>query len=360
MTPRGGAADSLGDVSVEDIGVQVRQFRTLLLRWYGREARPLPWRATRDPYAILVSEIMLQQTQATRVEPAYRAFLQRFPRVTDLAAASLADVLTAWRGLGYNRRARNLHLAAMAIVAEHGGSVPADLQALRALPGIGDYTARALLTFGFGLAAGPVDTNIGRVLARAIVGAPLSRSQVQHLADRLAIGAAGDLQPVSDETPLPATGLAAEPATGLAAEPAAGHSHAAPGLREAEPAATWNHALMDLGARVCTARGPRCHSCPVASACTWRAAGGPQGEDPAAASGVRPRPQGAFAGSDRYHRGRLIDALRQGPITRARLPVAAGLPDGERLDRLIGRLQDDGLVEWRGGILWLPGGPDAS
>lgn len=298
----------------QDIGGRARHFQTLLLDWYGREARPLPWRATRDPYAILVSEVMLQQTQAARVEPAYRAFLRRFPRVTDLAAATPGDVLTAWRGLGYNRRARNLHRAAIAIAGEHGGAVPADLEALRALPGIGDYTARAVLTFGFGRAAGPVDTNIARVLARAIAAEPLSRPAVQHLADRLVAASA-------------------------------------------DAPAMWNHALMDLGARVCTARAPHCETCPVAAACAWQAAGGPQaGKDPAVASAVRPRPQGTFAGSDRYHRGRLIDALRHAPLVPDAVPGAARLPAGERLTGLLAGLHEDGLVEWHEGALRLPHG----
>ncbi|MPZ87893.1 MAG: A/G-specific adenine glycosylase [Nitriliruptorales bacterium] len=261
---------------------------------------------------------MLQQTQAARVQPAYRAFLRRFPRVTDLAQATLADVLTAWRGLGYNRRARNLHRAASTIAEEHGGAVPGDLRALRALPGVGDYTARAVLTFGFGRAEGPVDTNVARVLARAIAGEPLSRRAVQHLADRLVAASADD-------------------------------------------PATWNHALMDLGARVCTARVPHCGICPVAAACRWRAAGGPRGgDDPAAASAVRPRPQGTFAGSDRYHRGRLIDSLRRSPLDPDAVPGAARLPAGERLSGLLAGLEQEGLVEWRAGSLRLPGTRTAS
>lgn len=285
----------------------------LVLAWYGREARDLPWRATRDPYAILVSEIMLQQTQVSRVEPSYRAFLARWPSVTSLAGAALGDVLIAWRGLGYNRRARNLHRAAVAIAREHGGVVPSDLAALRALPGIGDYTARAVLAFGFGRPEAPVDTNVGRVLARAVAGAPLGRAAGQRLAD---------------------------------------------GLVPVEAPAAWSHALMDLGARVCLARRPRCGPCPIAGVCAWRMRGGPEaGADPATTSAIRSRPQRTFAGSDRYHRGRLVDALRGGPLGEAEVARAAELEDRERLRAIIDGLVAEGLAERAGGGLRLPGAP---
>jgi len=285
---------------------RARRFRVLLLDWYASTARSLPWRETTDPYRVLVSEVMLQQTQVSRVEPLYRAFLDRFPTVADLAAASTADVLTMWRGLGYNRRALNLRRAAQAVVEWHGGQVPADLAALRALPGIGDYTARALLAFAFGHEAAPVDVNVARVLARAVAGAPLGRVAAQALAD----------------------------------------ATVPPG-----EACAWGNALMDLGAQVCTARSPRCAECPVATACAWRKAGG---EDPAAASVARARPQGTFAGSDRFHRGRLVDALRTGPVARTALADAAQLDDGERLARIVGGLVADGLAQWAGDDLRLP------
>lgn len=285
---------------------EVARLRPRLLAWYAETARPLPWRRTRDPYRILVSEVMLQQTQVSRVEPAYRAFLRRFPTVRALAAAAPAEVLTAWRGLGYNRRALNLHRAARAVVEHHGGTVPADLRRLVALPGVGDYTARAVLAFAYGVDAAPVDTNVARVLARAVAAEPLSRARAQHLADAV----------------LP---------RGRAAE--------------------WGNALMDLGAGVCTAKTPRCGDCPVAAVCAWRRAGG---ADPAAADPSRSRPQAAFAGSDRFHRGRLVDALRRGPLTADRLADAAALDDEARLDALVGRLVDEGLAEWAGSELRLP------
>jgi A/G-specific adenine glycosylase len=283
-------------------------FQRLLLAWYRRTARPLPWRATRDPYAILVSEIMLQQTQVARVEPAWRAFLARFPTAAALARAPLAEVLTQWRGLGYNRRARDLQRAAAAVVAEHGGEVPADLDALLALPGIGPYTARAVLAFAHERDVAPVDTNVARVLARAVAGAPLGRAALQRLAD--------DVVPSGDGDP-------------------------------------WSQALMDLGARVCLARVPRCDDCPVAAACAWRRAGGP---DPAAGTALRSRPQATFAGSARYHRGRLLDALREAPVPRAALAGAAALADDPaRAGAIADGLVRDELAQWDDELLRLPG-----
>lgn len=289
------------------------RLQRLLLAWYRSAARPLPWRRTGDPYAILVSETMLQQTRAERVEPVYESFLQRYPDVRALAAASRSEVLRSWEGLGYNRRAVNLHQAARAIVEQHGGRVPDDLDALRALPGVGDYTARAVLTFAFGHDTAPVDVNVARVLARAATGEPMSRSEVQHLADRLVPDGEG-------------------------------------------PA--WTAALMDLGARYCTARAPRCSACPVAATCAWRGGGSAEAEaevpDPAGGSAVRSRPQGRFSGSDRYHRGRLVDTLRRGPVDTDALPKAADLDDTGRLVALTRALVDEGLAEWNDGSLRLP------
>jgi A/G-specific adenine glycosylase len=288
------------------------RLRRLLLAWYHADARELPWRATRDPWAVMVSEVMLQQTQAARVVPAWRAFLERFPAPAALARVPVGAAVDAWAGLGYNRRAVNLHRAATAIVERHGGRVPAELGALRALPGIGEYTARALLAFAFARDAAPVDTNVARVLARAVACEPLSRRAVQELADRMV---------------------------------PRGQAH------------DWSSALMDLGARYCRARAPRCDACPVAAACSWRLAGRPAG-DPAAAGDLRPRPQAGFAGSDRYHRGRLVAALRRGPIRPEDLPAAADLlgtgGDSGRLAALTGTLVADGLAEWSEGALRLP------
>jgi A/G-specific adenine glycosylase len=278
----------------------------VLLDWYGAQARDLPWRRTRDPYRILVSEIMLQQTQASRAAVAFAEFTSRFPTVRTLAGASVAEVLTAWRGLGYNRRAVGLHKAARSIVEEHAGVVPQNLTALRALPGVGDYTARAVLAFAYGQDVGPVDTNVARVLSRAVAGRALNRREAQSLADALV---------------------------------PEGQGHA------------WSSALMDLGARHCTARRPACDSCPVLRTCAWQRSGG---EDPAGATAVRARSPSPFAGSDRYHRGRLVDALRAGPVAAADLATAARVTDRVKAAALAQRLVADGLAEWDAGSLRLP------
>jgi A/G-specific adenine glycosylase len=292
---------------LDDPAARLAAIHPALLAWYRAGARPLAWRATRDPWRILVSEIMLQQTQAARVEPLWTAFCERFPTPRACAEAPLAEVLTRWRGLGYNRRAVNLHRTAQAIVEAHGGRVPDDLDELRALPGIGDYTARAVLAFAHGADAGPVDTNIARVLTRAVVGESLGRAALQRLAD--------DAVPPGD-----------------------GHD--------------WSQALMDLGARVCTARAVRCADCPIAHGCAWR--GDAATPDPAGGGAARVRPQAPFRGSDRYHRGRLVDALRDGPIPAAAVPLAADTPDGARAEALVAGLVADGLAEWSQGSLRLP------
>jgi A/G-specific adenine glycosylase len=196
-----------------------------------------------------------------------------------------------------------VHRCANAIVERHGGVVPDDLAALTALPGVGPYTARAVLAFAFGRSAAPVDTNIARVLARLVAGRPLGRAEAQRLAD--------DLVP--------------------------------------DDAATWSSALMDLGASVCRARSPRCDACPVPDRCAWHLDGGP---DPAAAGAHRPRPQGRFDGSDRRHRGRLVDALRAGPLEAADVAAAIG---SQEATRIAAALVADGLAEWDGTRLKLPG-----
>ncbi len=201
--------------------------RDRLLTWAAAAGRDLPWRATRDPWEVLVAEVMLQQTQVARVVPAWQAFLVRFPTVGACAAAPVADVITRWAGLGYNRRAVFLHRSAVAVVEQHDGRFPDDLPGLLALPGIGPYTARALLAFAFERDVGVVDTNAARVLARW-AGVRLTPTQVQQQAD--------------DAVP-------------------AGRGWA------------WNQAMLDLGATVCTARSPVCERCPVRRACAWCTAG---------------------------------------------------------------------------------------
>jgi A/G-specific adenine glycosylase len=249
---------------------------------------------------VLVSEVMLQQTQVDRVIDYYTAFLEAFPRPVDCARARPADVVRLWSGLGYNRRALNLHRAATVIAAEHDGMLPADERALRALPGIGAYTARAVLSFAFEADVATVDTNVIRVLARSVAGAGVTLRQAQSLGDRL----------------LP-------------------------------PGRSWefNQTMFDLGATVCTAAGPACARCPLRQQCRWKR-GGLNAPDPWRAS-PSVRPQAPFAGSDRQGRGRLVQALRQGSVSRDMLPAACGWPDdAPRAERITVSLVAEGFAEW--------------
>jgi A/G-specific adenine glycosylase len=248
---------------------------------------------------VLVSEVMLQQTQAGRVIPYYEAFLSAFPDATACARAGPAAVVRIWSGLGYNRRALNLHRAARIVVAEHGGVVPADESALRSLPGIGPYTARAVRSFAFGADVATVDTNALRVLSRCVAGAPLTVSQAQSMADRL----------------IPA-----------------------------DRSWDFNQTMFDLGATVCTPR-PACAECPLSRLCRWRRAG-MRDPDPWRAS-PSARPQSRFAGSDRQGRGRLVQALRAGPLPAPDVAVACGWPDDrERADRIVVELVTEGFARW--------------
>lgn len=271
-----------------------------LLAWFEERQRDLPWRRTRDPWRVLVAEAMLQQTQVARVAPRYEDFLDRWPTPEDCADAPLAEVVEAWAGLGYNRRAVNLHRAATVVRDVHGGELPGDLAGLLALPGIGPYTARAVLAFAHEAdGVGVVDTNAARVLARR-AGRSLRPAEVQALAD--------------------------------AAVPA-GRSWA------------WNQAMLDLGATVCRARTPICEACPVAVGCAWFESGR-GGVDPAVGSAGVAGGQSRFEGSDRQGRGRLVDALRRGPVDAGALPAVMGWPDDpERASRVAARVVADGLAE---------------
>ena len=281
----------------------MRALQDSLAAWAEDARRDLPWRRTRDPWAVLVSELMLQQTQVPRVVPRYHDFLTRFPTPAVMAAAPVADVVRAWAGLGYNRRAVNLHRAAVEIVERHGGELPATLAGLVALPGVGSYTARAVLAFAFEADVGVVEVNSARVLARAVAGRPLDGADAQALADQLVPSGRGW---------------------------------------------AWNQAMLDLGATVCTKTAPRCGACPVRSSCVWAARGGP---DPAPL-GTR---QSTFAGSDRQGRGRLVDALRLGPVPLGGLAAAAGWPDDpERARRVAAGLVADGLAVVAEGAVALP------
>ena len=270
--------------------------------WGDAVRRDLPWRRTRDPWAVLISEAMLQQTQVVRVLERFEDLLARFPDAATMAAAPLAQVLDAWAGLGYYRRARDLHRAATAITERHGGQVPSDLTSLLALPGVGPYTARAVLAFAFEQDHGVVDTNAARVLARAFSGTPMGAAAVQRLADRV----------------VPA-------------------------------GAAWAHnqSLLDLGATVCTARSPRCSSCPLEADCAWRATDGVA--DPARTTAGTSRPQARFDGSDRQGRGRILAALRAGStVALADLDSVTAWDDVERSRRVAGALVADGLAVWDG------------
>ncbi|MDT4936724.1 MAG: A/G-specific adenine glycosylase [Pseudonocardiales bacterium] len=267
--------------------------------WYDLAARDLPWRAPgTSPWAVLVSEIMLQQTPVVRVLPAYAAWLQRWPTPADLAADSPGDAVRMWGKLGYPRRALRLHECAAQIVARHRGAVPSDVTELESLPGIGAYTARAVAVFAFGHRHPVVDTNVRRVIGRAICG-------------RAGAGVpstARDLRTV--EAVLP---------------------------DDPRAAARTSIALMELGALVCTARTPNCTACPLESACAWLTAGRPVYEGPT----VRPQ---RFAGTDRHVRGLILDVLRAelGPVSRAQLD--ATWHDAQQRDRAIDSLLADGLL----------------
>jgi A/G-specific adenine glycosylase len=281
-----------------------------VLAWGDAHLRALPWRATRDPWAVLVSEVMAQQTGVDRVVGHYQAFIDRFPTAAACAAVPAGEVVRSWAGLGYNRRAVSLHRCARAVVARHGGDLPADLGALLALPGIGPYTARAVLAFAFERAVGVVDTNVGRVLARW-EGRSLRPAEAQALADGLV-------------------------------PPAGDRSWA------------WNQALMELGGTVCRRRRPRCAECPARPWCGWAAAG-LAAPDPADGSAGVSTGQPRFEGSDRQGRGRLVEALCRGPVPLADVAAVMGWPDDPaRADRVAVGLLDDGLAVRDGDLLRLP------
>ena len=277
--------------------------------WGAAVRRDLPWRSTRDPWAVLVSEAMLQQTQVARVAERFAPFLERFPTPAAMAAAPLGAVLDEWAGLGYYRRARDLHRTAAAIVADHAGIVPSTLGTLLALPGVGPYTARAVLAFAFEHDHGVVDTNAARVLARAFAGTPLRASAVQRLADELV---------------------------------PAGRAWA------------HNQSILDLGAMVCTARAPRCEACPLEHGCAWTLEGRAE-PDPATTTAGTSRPQARFEGSDRQARGRLLAVLRTATLPVGELAAVCGWPDdADRARRVADALVADGLAQWRGTRLVTP------
>ncbi|MEV7024102.1 A/G-specific adenine glycosylase [Kitasatospora sp. NPDC093558] len=271
-----------------------------VLDWYEAGKRDLPWRTPdASPWAVMVSEFMLQQTPVKRVLPAWEAWMERWPTPADLAAEAPGEAVRMWGRLGYPRRALRLHAAAVAITEEHGGEVPDDHATLLSLPGVGEYTAAAVASFAFRQRHVVLDTNVRRVFARAVSGV---------------------------EYPAQAT-TAAERRTATALLP-----------DDAETAATWAVGVMELGALVCTARGPECGDCPLFTHCAWQRAGRPPYEGPA-------RRGQSYEGTDRQVRGKLLAVLRDahGSVEQARLDAV--WPDAVQRARALDGLVADGLVE---------------
>jgi A/G-specific adenine glycosylase len=269
--------------------------------WYAAAARDLPWRRPgTSPWAVMVSEFMLQQTPVARVLPVYDTWLERWPAPSDLAAEPSGEAVRAWGRLGYPRRALRLHACAVAITETHGGVVPDEYDALLALPGVGDYTAAAIASFAFGRSHAVLDTNVRRVLGRAVAGTELPAPTVSRAERELA----GSLVP------------------------------------ERRPE-VWAVAVMELGALVCTAANPACERCPIVTACAWHGAGRPAYDGP-------PRRGQRYAGTDRQCRGRLLAVLRDSDgVVPSRL-LDAAWPEPVQRARALAGLLDDGLVVARG------------
>ncbi|MEO8639083.1 MAG: A/G-specific adenine glycosylase [Chloroflexota bacterium] len=286
-------------------GAALARVRSSLLSWYATDHRDFPWRRTTDPYAVLVSEVMLQQTQASRVAARFPTFMNRFPTPASVAAASEAEVLAAWSGLGYNRRALALRRASTE-VAHHGW--PQGVAGLERLPGIGPYTARAIASLAFGEPVGVVDTNVRRWLVRRFGLSAGARTELQTLADALATA-------------------------GNAAD-----------------AAPWTHATMEFGASICTPRNPRCDACPISAGCPSRGI-----------ANVVPVPrQAPFAGSDRAHRGAILRALTRAPDHGMKMRVACDLVPPGAVERVVAGLERDSLLHRSSGRLVLGGSPEAA
>jgi A/G-specific adenine glycosylase len=269
-----------------------------VLDWYDDHARELPWRGPQaTPWSVMVSEFMLQQTPVARVLPVHEAWLDRWPEPADLAGDSTGEAVRMWGRLGYPRRALRLHAAAVAIVERHDGAVPTTYDDLLSLPGVGDYTASAIASFAFGQRHVVLDTNVRRVLARAVSGVEFPATAVTRAERDVATDVLPD-----------------DPAT----------------------AATWAVATMELGALVCTARGPDCGACPIAESCAWRGAGFPAYAGP-------PRRGQAWAGTDRQCRGRIMALAREHDVV-TQAQVEAAWPGTEQRERCLTGLVDDGLL----------------
>ncbi|MER5477200.1 A/G-specific adenine glycosylase [Streptomyces sp. NPDC002734] len=286
---------------------------TPVIAWFEANARDLPWRRPEaGAWGVMVSEFMLQQTPVTRVLPVYEQWLARWPRPADLAAEAPGEAVRAWGRLGYPRRALRLHGAAVAITERHGGEVPSDHAELLALPGVGEYTAAAVASFAFGRRHAVLDTNVRRVLARAVTGVQYPPNATTAAERRLA----ASLLPAEDGT-----------------------------------AARWAAASMELGALICTARNESCHRCPISARCAWLGAGKPEHDGP-------PRRGQTYAGTDRQVRGKLLAVLRaaEGPVPQAALDAVWDEP--VQRARALDGLVADGLVEpLADGMYRLPGGP---
>jgi A/G-specific adenine glycosylase len=278
--------------------------RAAILAWYDARGRSLPFRGPKDPYLILVSEVMAQQTQIARVGEAWREFTAVFPTFERLAGAFPADVLRAWRGLGYNRRALNLWRAARVVVEEHGGRLPADVVELERLPGVGPYTARAVAAIAFGASVGAVDTNVRRVLGRSMSGA----------IDGLP---AADLQRLADAS--------------------------VPAGRTAD----WTHALMDVGATFCRTSRPECEECPARPWCRYASrTDSSVGELPVQAMPAGRERAAPFSSSTRWLRGRILDRLRAAEGSAwLQLVVPIGEHDRSAVVCALGLLAAEGLLE---------------
>ncbi len=284
---------------------EAARFRRSLMAWYRENGRHgLPWRVTRDTYAVLVSEVMLQQTQVERVLPYYTAWLERWPTFAALASATPADVIREWRGLGYNRRALNLQRLAVTLLQGYAGELPASPATLRKLPGIGPYTAAAIQSFAREQPIAAADTNIARVLARAFFGATTPRD-------------------------VPARSL----------------SEAAEALLPSRDVRHHNLALTDLGTMVCMSRAPRCAECPVARLCAWKAAGYPPGQ-------ATRKPAPRFEHPARFARGRIVDALRAAPATAAELAAMLPAQHAARIGHYLEALEKDALIAPAADGLW--------
>lgn len=302
-------APTTDQVATPYASVLMSELHEPILDWYDEHARELPWRtAPASPWGVMVSEFMLQQTPVARVLPAWAAWIERWPTPAALAVETSGEAVRAWGRLGYPRRALRLHAAAAAIEERHGGAVPSDLAALRALPGVGDYTAAAVASFAFGQRHVVLDTNVRRVFARAVEGAEFPPVAVT----RSERDVATTLLPDDDAV-----------------------------------AARWAVAVMELGALICTATRPRCDRCPVSDRCVWLGAGKPAHDGPA-------RKVQTYNGTDRQCRGCLLAVLRAtaGSVPQHRLDAV--WTDDTQRERALASLIGDGLVVRAGDRYALP------